>query len=244
MGSILSQSTIVSILTPTVRHDGLTIVEKSIRRQTYKSIEWIIGSPTKPENVKHPFTWVKDPDKKDGDIWTLNKCYNEMIRKATGDIIVSWQDWTYADPDAIEKFVYHHSVEPKTLVSGVGNKYTDDSWTVQTWQDPRMTDIYGSCYQCYFPDIEWNFCSVPKDALYSVGGFDESLDAYFGMDGYSVNERISILGSYDFKLDQTIKTYSLGHGRPPMWEERNALHGPYQQKKTAYIENPRLPYLQ
>ena len=54
------------------------------------------------------------------------------------------------------------------------------------------------------------------------------------------NERIALKGGYDFYLDQTIKSYSLEHGRPNGWEEKNAIHGPYQEIRKAYVENPTL----
>ncbi|MCB1712604.1 MAG: hypothetical protein KDH96_09085, partial [Candidatus Riesia sp.] len=182
--------------------------------------------------------------KKKGDVWTLNKAYNLAIRGSGGELIVSWQDFTYARPDTLERFWRHYEREPKTLIGAVGNKYSDPSWSVMTWKDPRERDDQGSFYPCYFTDIEWNLCSVPKQALLDVGGFDENLDKYFGMDGYSVNERINLTGSYDFKLDQTIKTFSLEHGRPKKWEEKNAIHGPYNLIRKDYLVNHKLPFLQ
>lgn len=219
----------ISILTPSVRPEGLALVEKALSRQTYTDWEWIVQG--------------RDGDLPDGLVWTLNRDYNKAIRKAKGDLIVSWQDWTYADPDTLEKFAFHYSQEPKTLVTAVGNKYANEEWLVKTWQDPRERDDQGTYYPCFFNDIEWNLCSVPKQALYDVGGFDEDLDKYFGMDGFSVLERINLIGGYDFKIDQTIKSYSLEHGRPKDWEEKNALHGPYNEFSQRYLENPILPFL-
>ena len=114
-----------------------------------------------------------------------------------------------------------------------------------TWKDPRERDDQGSYYLTGFENIEWNLCSCPKQALYDVGGFDEELDSMgYGMDGYSVNERISMLGKYDFKLNQSIKSYSEEHGRKADWEEHNNIHGNYQKRQKEYMQNgPILPYL-
>lgn len=166
-----------------------------------------------------------------------------MIRRSSGQLVISMQDWTYADPETLERFWTHYQLEPKTLVGAVGNKYQDESWSVMTWKDPRERSDQGTFYPCYFSDIEWNLCAVPKEALYAVGGFDEELDRFFGMDAYSVNERVNLLGGYDFKLDQSIKSYSLEHGRPPGWEENNAIHGAYNRRRQDYLKNPVLPYL-
>lgn len=232
----------ITIITPTIRPKGLELVLKALKQQTYKNFEWLIVSPIKI----HPYwdcTLVAEPPKKEGDVWSLNKGYNAAIKMAKGDLIVSWQDWTYARPDTLEKMWAHFQNEPKTLIGAVGNKYKDNTWQVMTWKDPRERSDQGSFYQCYPADIEWNLCAVPKQALLDVGGFDEELDRWYGMDGYSVNDRIDMIGGYDFKLDQTIKTYSLEHKRPKDWEKKNALHGPYQERKRAYLANPKLPYL-
>ncbi len=219
----------ITVITPSVRPKGLKLVEKALKRQTFRDFDWIVQG--------------RGGEVPEGCVWRLNRDYNIAIKKAKGELIVSWQDWTYANPDVLERFWNHYQEEPKTLVTGVGNKYQDDTWTVMTWKDPRERSDQGSYYQCYFNDIEWNFCAVPKQAIYDVGGFDEFLDQWYGMDGYSVVDRINMIGGYDFKIDQGIKSYSLEHGRPPQWEEKNALHGPYNERRKDYLVNPLLPYL-
>lgn len=219
----------ISVITCTVRPEGLPLVEKALKRQTFRDFEHIIQG--------------KDYPTPEGYAWTLNHDMNVALRKAKGDLIVSWQDWTYTGPETLEKFWTHYEQHPNYLIGAVGNKYASDNFIIKTWQDPRERNDQGSFYPCYFSDIEYNLCSVPKKAFYDVGGWDEDLDRWFGMDGYSVNDRLAILGGYDFYLDQTIKSYSLEHGRPQMWEENNAIHGPYQEKRKSYVVNPVLNYL-
>jgi hypothetical protein len=230
----------VTVVTPSVRSEGLDLVKKALDRQTLDDFEWVIVSPFKPSQ---PCRWVPEPQKNTGDYWTLNKAMNSAIRVAEGDLIVSWQDYTYAQADALEKFLGWYEAEPMALVSGVGNKYTNNLWQEKIWQDPRERDDLGSSYPCIFADIEWNFCSVPKAALESVGGFDESLDQYAGMDGYSVVDRLNMLGTYSFRLDQTNKSYSLHHGRLPEWDQKNAIGPVYGKKHDEYVKNPVLKYL-
>jgi len=231
----------ISVITPTIRELGLDIVKKALSRQTFKSFEWIIVSPFDPKIG----VWVKDPGKNEGDVWSLNKAYNAGIKKAKGDLIVSWQDYTFADPDVLERFYFHFQNEPKTLVTGVGNKYKDvyPQLGEMTWKDPRERTDQGTFYPCNFSDVEWNFCAVPKQALYDIGGFDESSDQFFGMDGYGVNERLWDYGGYDFKIDQAIRSYSLPHDRDKDWEEFNAIHGAYQAHKWKLVENRQYPVL-
>lgn len=246
----------ISIVTPTVRSRGLDLVDKALSRQTFKDFEWL---PVGPHSVylEHGFKrkfeckgkeFIEEPEKAEGDKWTLNKAYNKAIKEARGDLIVSWQDFTYAKPDTLEKLWFHYRQEPKTLVTAVGNKYTDETWSVQTWKDPRERDDQGTFYPCYWNDIEGNLCSVPKKAFYDVGGFDEEMDKWYGLDFFNVLNRLNDLGGYDFKIDQTIKSYSLEHGRlNEHWDRDNWMaNGRYNDHVENQRRNgvwPVLPYL-
>lgn len=233
----------ISVITPTIREGSLGIVERALSRQTYRDFEWLIGAPFNPgiDSAR----WVED--RFTGGYWTLNRIYNELIRQARGDLLVSWQDNTYADPSALEKFAFHYEQEQETLVTGVGNKYSDDSFVAKVWQDPRERGDMGTYYPCVFDDIEWNFCSVPKVAVYAVGGFDEGMDFLgYGMDGYSVNDRLNTLGGWDFKIDQTNKSYSLVHGRvggSEKWDKYNLVNGGYQKHRAELISEGVWPVL-
>jgi len=199
----------ISVITPTARgEEGLKLIRKALTQQTFQDFEWLIQ--------------LKTPVKK-GNVWSLNHDYNLLFKKVKSPLIVTWQDYTYAKPDTLERFYSHFQDEPKTLVTAVGNKYKDDSWVVMTWKDPRERSDLGTYYQCYFTDVEWNLASIPKQAVYDVGGFMEDLDQMFGLDGYCVNERIAEIGGYNFKIDQSIKSYSIKHGRPKGWNEKNWL---------------------
>jgi hypothetical protein len=233
----------ISILTPTIRPEGLEIVRKALLEQTETDWEWLIGSTFDPK-IKEAI-WVKDDFK--GGVWTLNRIYNKMISKASGELLISWQDFTYAKPDTLEKFYYHYLTEPTMLVGAVGNKYEDETWQKQTWQDPRERNDQGNYYNVNFNDVEWNLCSCPKQALFDIGGLDEGMDMiFFGMDGFNVNHRLKDSGQYDFKLDQTIKSYSLGHGRVKDWDKINGVNGLYlnhvKERKSKH-QWPELDYL-
>lgn len=231
----------ISVITPSIRKEGLKLVQKALKRQNFKKFEWIVGSPEVPEV---DCIWIKDIYK--GGYWSLNRIYNDLIEKATGRLIVSWQDFTYANPDALEKFWDCYQTNKQAIVSGVGNKYMDDSWSAKTWQDPRERDDMGSFYECYPNDIEFNFCAFPLYSIYDIGGFDEGMDLLgFGMDGISVVERMDELG-FKFYLDQTNKSYSLEHDRPKGWDKHNLLNGGYTDRKQQLMAKgtwPKLKYL-
>jgi hypothetical protein len=259
----------ISVITPTTRAKGLFLVEKALRAQTFNKtskdfiVEWIIvGSKNvldeyvKLKHVKsfphgRPMeldgvivVYIEEPPKKKNQLWTLNKAYNVAINEARGKLIISWQDYTFAGPNTLEEFWKHYEEEPNTLVSAVGNKYESEKWDVMVWKDPRIRDDVESFYPCYFQDIEWNLCSVPKKALCDIGGFDEGADSlYLGMDGFSVNERLWDLGGYDFKLDQSIKSYSLPHKRRDDWEELNGMYGGYEERRNSLVSLGQWPVL-
>jgi len=231
----------ISVLTPTCRPQGLKLVREALRRQTV-DFEWIIGSSFRPD-IDIPHVWVKDPPKKEGNYWTLYEIYNLMIKKAQGDLIISWQDFTFTNPDTLERFLFHFKNEPKTLVGAVGNKYSDNTWKVETWRDPRIRDDFGSFYEVYPQDLEYNLCALPKEAIYAVGGFDESLDKYSSVCGMDISMRLDIIGGYIFKLDQSIKSFSTEHGRLPDWEKNSPFRGVWQKRLKEYQKTPILKYL-
>ena len=233
----------ISILTPSCRPEGLKLVEKALKRQTYKSFEWIIGSPTKP-TIDIPHIWVKDKHKKKDEYWTIYTSYNDMVRKAKGELIISLQDYTYINPDGIEKMWGHYQDEPKTIVTGVGNKYEDEEWIVETWTDPRRRSDQGSFYGVYHNDIEINFASFAKKAFYAVGGFDEKWGNRFSsVCGLDILERLNIIGGWDFKIDQTNETFSLEHGRLKGWDKNTPFNGEWDKRRKEYVDNPVLNYL-
>ena len=228
----------ISIITPTIRERGLELVYKALKYQIFKDWEWLIGSPFDPK-IKEA-KWVKDDFK--GGFWTLNRIYNRLIKEAKGELLVSWQDYTWAKPDALQKFWFHYQNNKKAVVSGVGNKYSDESWTNMVWKDPRQREDFGSFYETTFDNCEGNFCAVPKEAVLAVGCFIPEFDfAGFGMDWYSVFERLDEVGGWQFFLDQTNKSFSLPHPRNPNWDKYNLLGEKYEQLKERLRKEGKWP---
>jgi hypothetical protein len=228
----------LTVVTPSCRYEGLKLIEKALGQQTYQDFDWVVGSPFDPG--LYGVKWIPDPPKKKGDYWSIYTIYNNLVRGAQ-DLIISWQDYTYAPRDTLERFMVHHLQEPKSIISAVGNKYVSADWVVETWRDPRIT---GKSYRpCRYDEIEWNLCAIPREAIVSVGGFDERLNKYSSLCGLDVLDRLNIKGGWEFKIDESIRSYSLEHGRLPLWEENNPLHGAYQKHRESYFEIPVLQYL-
>jgi len=219
----------ISVITPTVREKGLKIVSKALNRQSFTDFEHLINKK-----------------RYEGGVWGLNRAYNDLIRESKSELIISMQDYTYARPDCLQKFWDCYQADKQTVVGAVGNKYTDDTWMVKTWQDPRQRTDQGAFYECYPWDIEANLCAVPKKAFYDIGGFDEEMDFVgFGFDARGVFERLDTLGTYKFYLDQSNESFSLEHGRLPGWDKNNMIDKwtEYKQKNLDKGTYPKLEYL-
>lgn len=242
----------ISVLSPTFREpEAIELVDRALRNQDIKEeVEWLIGSPKKIE-TKYPSIWVEDNFT--GGFINVCRIYNKMLKQASGNLIISWQDYTFSKYDTLSRFWFHYQNEPNTIVTAVGNKYEKvlPELGAMIWKDPREKGLdYPSYYECNFNDIEGNLCACSKEAFYDVGGFDEYLEQLgYGLDWFSLCERLLFLGKYKFKIDQSIKSYSLPHPRRKDWDEFNLINSDmsfskkYLNYSESYKINPRLEYL-
>jgi len=242
----------VSIVTPTIRKEGLKVIQQSLKRQTFTDYEWLIGSKFDPEIPEA--VWVKDEF--EGGFWTLNRIYNELFRRAKGELIITWQDWIWVNPDGIEKFVVAAKNHPNAVITGVGDQYEKigkyGKPEVKIWSDPRKTEKNGSFYECYPNDAEWNWCLIPKCLLVSVGGMDEQLDYLgYGGDQLQVVTRLDAVKT-PFYIDQTNESYTIRHDRSDFggqeaWDANHILfNGKYDQRIYELKRSgkwPKLDYL-
>lgn len=242
----------ISIITPTIRKDGLDIVWQGLISQTFQDFEWLICSPFDPEIPAA--RWIKDDFQ--GGFWTLNRAYNRLFKEAKGRLIVSLQDWIWVSPIGLEKFWEAHKQHKQAIISGVGDQYERvGEWgkpEVKIWNDPRKTDKYGSFYECIWNDAEFNWCAIPREAVFDAGGMDEALDFKgFGGDQLQLCERLNDLG-YRFYLDQTNESFTVRHNRDASggekkWNDNYVLfNGEYELRKNELKNSgvwPRLTYL-
>lgn len=259
----------ISVVTPSIRKDGLKIVRDSIQKQTFKDFEWLIGSPFVPfykgEAERHtrkreklygygilshtPTTkWILD-DFRNG-FWTLNRIYNKLFKQARGELIVSWQDYIATEPDALEKFWINYE-KTNGIITGVGDQYEGvnkfNQPEIKIWSDPRKTDTYGSFYEINWNDAEWNWCAIPREYIFKVGGMDEKLDFLgFGGDQMQICQRMNALG-VKFFIDQTNESYTIRHSRDDFggqeeWDKNHVLfNGKYHDRVKELIELDKWP---
>lgn len=170
----------ISIITPTIRPDGLAMIRNALKKQTFTDFEWVVGSPFEPKEYSEEgikCDWVKDDFT--GGFWTFNRVLNRLFDRAQGELVVSWQDWIHVGSEGLEKFWNdYQETNGEALITGVGDQYAklDDRGkpSIKIWNDPRKNNIYGSFYECTFPDMEWNWGAIPKKLFDKAGGIDEN----------------------------------------------------------------------
>lgn len=242
----------VSVLTPTIRPEGLAIVRAALKKQSFRNFEWLIGSPFDPKISEAK--WVNDDFKLY--YWTLNRIYNKLIEESQGELIVSLQDNIYIPPDGLEKFWIAHEKYPDAIISGVGDQYESiDKFgrpSIKIWSDPRKTLKNGSFYEIFPNDAEFNWCVFPRKAAFAVGGFDENLDILgFGGDQLQFCARLDAVG-YKFYIDQTNESFTIRHEREDFggqenWDKNHVLFNGKYDAEILRLKKigswPKLNYL-
>ncbi len=262
----------VSVITCTNRFGGIDLNWSSLRRQTFKNWEWVLCDTLyeeRKEEVKEytkgdaRIRHVRQTKKLDSAKTWLNHAENEGIKASSGELIVLLQDYIHIDPDALEKFWYQYQANPKSFVTGVGHQYGKPGKEefvnpqglitvfskpfegvpeVIVWTDPRMKSD-KTFYPCIPNDWEANYSSIPRKALYDIGGFDETYD-FFGhaWDNVSVANRAFALG-YEPYIDQSNISKSVRHED---FFEHTTKHDSseiiaYHQKRMEEIKIGKLP---
>lgn len=241
----------ISVITPTIRKEGLKLVWQALSNQDFEDWEWLICSKFDP--CIPIATWVKDDF--EGGFWSLNRAYNKLFKEAKGELIVSWQDNIWVKPDGLQKF-WDAYQETKGIISGVGDQYDQlDEYgkpTHKIWADPRKHNKFGTFYESVYSDAEWNWCAIPKQAILDIGGMDEELDLLgYGGDQLQICERLNEAGAH-FYLDQSNESFTLRHDRSDFggdknWNENHVvLNGVYDIRLKHLKQTkqwPRLAYL-
>lgn len=186
----------VAVFLPTMRYGGLDVFEASIKRQTIKPD--LIYVADELERVK---VWqdiaeelqikikMLYPQANLGDYRHLAAAYNEAAfnsQRDNVDLFISLQDYIYAPPNGIERFLHVFEKDPNALVTGlthiskdpypssIVDKYGDYTIFDEPfygkplkidWVDVRSTDIYkfedGDIFTVYPEHWEANWSAVP-----------------------------------------------------------------------------------
>ena len=207
----------ITVISPSVRPDGLKIVERCLKRQDFTDWEWLVIAPKRLSGdiqaLSLPCTLLEDPPKRSGDFWSLCKAWNLGYSTARGELIVNIQDMIWFPPDTLGRFWRHYQNNPKSLVTAVGDHYErqDDRGEPinKVWQDERDRSKFAEISNS---ELEMTMCSVPKQAILDCGGVDEEYDKGPGVQEKEMGLRIKLLG-YQLFIDPTIEYKAIKHAR-------------------------------
>lgn len=229
----------ISVITPSVRPEFLSILAQCLRRQSV-DCEWLIGSPEplhgEIDNALggRTYTLIKEPEKRSGDYYGLNKCWNELFRHATGDLIVNIVDGLWFDPTLLERLWNHYIQNPKACVTCVGDQFDtieNNKPEHMVWRDPRRRTDFGSFYEVPHTEMELCIASFPRQAVVDVGGVDEVYDQFAALSEKEMMARIYKAG-YTLWIDQTIEYRAIKHDRlSEEWDTR------YEAGTETYLKH-------
>ena len=237
----------ISVVYVTARRGGLDILRDNLKKQIFRNFELIVVDALAKERIGEatfflgeickPVHYFGEPPKEDGDVWALNKAYNEAFRHCSGELVVSIQDYIWIPADGLQKF-WDRYQETKDWVSGVGHKAVlpilnpiDNLRTFESLIKPEGisemdTRIDGdtSFVETNYSFFELNYAALPLNDVKAIGGMDERYDKGYSCDNVNLALRAFLHGA-KFYLDKSNECIGYNQGatfpRPKDWEQRH-----------------------
>lgn len=174
----------ISVLTTTIRPEGLKVVRDSLLEQTFTDFEWLVD-----------INWTGKVD--------FNASMNRLLRRSKGELVVSLQDYIKTPPRGLQSFWDAYKDGQTFVTAPVGICPTLD------YENPRW-DWRIHKDTCGWQDWEIDWGSAPRQALIDIGGFDEQLDQHWGFDNVNVGLRAKMAG-YEFTVLPENKALAYDH---------------------------------
>lgn len=208
----------ISVVTPTIRPQGLQITQNGLQAQTFNDFEWLVevGIPGRGHD--------------------LNAAYNRMLKRAKGELVVSLQDFIKIPPDYLQKFWDAYQEHPRTFFTAPVGKVDNldfnppAKWDWRAWSEkavPPDTKYLPGKWDCW----EIDSGSAPLAALKEIGGFDEELDKAWSSDNVNVACRADIAG-YEFK--------NLFHNPALAYDHDAFMPHPFREKYKPSLNTQRM----
>lgn len=199
----------ITICTPTIRPDGLEVIQHGLKNQTLQDFEWLVE--------------ISIPERGHD----LNAAYNRMLKRAKGELVVSVQDYVEMPYGGLEKFWNAYQENPDTFFTApLGKKLGDKV----TWDWRESPDALMDWRRW---EIDWG--AAPLKALKKIGGFDEALDEFWSCDNINVGHRANMHG-YKFKNLHDNKALVLDHDAFMTHPFRKQYNPDFNNERMGMIE--------
>lgn len=206
----------ISVVCVTNRKGASTYLKTQLDKQTFQDFEVIVADDsgdTLNPTWKHFVPRQKQP----GDVWNINKAYNDALKLIEGELVVFFQDFIWIPANGLERFWELYETFPEDLVTGVGHKYKEDLKTLVETDSRALGEktVYESNHTFY----ELNWASCPTKFLVP---FNEEMDSHYG------GENIIFAMNTNCKLwvDRFNECKGFEHtDRPSDWEENHCNKG-------------------
>lgn len=178
----------ISVVTPSIRPRGLVVVQQSLERQDFADFEWLveIGQPKRTHD--------------------LSAAMNRMIKRARGELIVSYQDFIWIPSNALNIVWELYLGSPKTFWTFAVAKTMDWKKVDYDWRG------WGSMRRIKPWEWEADFASMPRRALFDVGGYDETYDSGWSWENCEVAVRAQKMG-YEFMVYPELRVKAYNHDK-------------------------------
>lgn len=229
----------ISVVMVTNRAGAPEYLMHQLEKQTFKDFEVIIADDLTDKTGNH----FKPRQKEPGEVWNLNKAYNDALSKVSGELIVFIQDYIWLKANALQRFWDVYQMYPNALVTGCGHKAaTPDTLPIDPAEMPKgISEFDDRCFgvQGVVPSdwtfYELNYASCPTSCLVS---FEEDMDKHYGGENQVFALKASIERNADVLLDRANQCIGLNQSiwpRQKDWEENHANKGFLNQKITSLI---------
>lgn len=237
----------ISVVTASVRPEGLGMVNACLTKQTNQDFEWLIAMPEAmlpAIRVTNDKTRViAEPPKRDKDFYRLNGAWNALVREAKGELLVFCVDWIWFESDALERFWERYQEKTHVGVTSIGHHYRrvvrgrpEVLWQMDT-RPAQLADIPVDTWEGYPPTMWENaFCSLPKKGVIEAGGFDEDFDRVAGNSEKEMAQRMYRCGyRFQMSVEPALEIRNFTHKKEVSAEEWDKAY-----KESMAMWRPRI----
>lgn len=209
----------ISVICVTNRPGAAKFLMEQLDKQTFpvEDYEVIIADDShQTDYISERIKWFTPRQKNEGDVWNINKAYNDCLDKVSGELIVFLQDFIWIPANGLQRFWDDYKLHPDALVTGVGHKAKTKLKGISEVDD-RVFGTPG-LHPANFTFYELNWASCPTKI---APRFDEDMDTHYGGE----NQLFAAKSKADVYIDRSNVCVGYSQedcgGRPESWEKNH-----------------------